>query len=162
MDLKTSYVSVQTDFGSMNGRVLDLVMFLRKAAFSDLSRMIEQELIHSEPSYVSTVNDSDINDELIGDGYDEEVIVDGEQEVLDTEPTVEEPEPSTIENEFDTEISSKISKYAEVIGYYDNIIAANGEVPTITNPVDTYINKFNELDGIFQTYDYFDVFTPAT
>lgn len=30
MDLKTSYVSVQTDFGSMNGRVLDLVMFLRK------------------------------------------------------------------------------------------------------------------------------------
>ena len=39
--------------------------------------MIEQELIHSEPSYISTVNDSDINDELIGDGYDEEVIVDG-------------------------------------------------------------------------------------
>ena len=29
MDLKTSYVSVQTDFGSMNGRVR-FVMFLRK------------------------------------------------------------------------------------------------------------------------------------
>ena len=51
-----------------------------------------------------------------------------EQEVLDTEPTVEEAEPSTIENEFDTEISSKISKYAEVIGYYDKIIAANGSI----------------------------------
>lgn len=163
MDLKESNVSVESDIGQFNGSVLDLVLFLRERAVSDLSLILEGELTTTTESYESAVGDDDIGDEFdFNEYYKEEYDNDlGEEgySVDETEIVVEPVKPAET---IDTTVSTKISKYGSVISYYDNIIALDGVVTTISNPAVVYINKFKELSGVFQDYSYFEIFTPTT
>lgn len=162
MDLKESNVSVESDLGQFNGTVLELVLFLRERAVSDLSLILEGELTSTSESYISAEGDDDIGDELdLNEYYKEEYNNDLEEEGYAVDESEINLEPVKPAETIDTSVSTKISKYGNVISFYDDIIALDGVVTTISNPAVVYINKFKELSGVFQDYSYFEIFTPT-
>ncbi|RIO07132.1 hypothetical protein BUZ94_13430 [Mammaliicoccus sciuri] len=161
MDLKTINVSVTSDIGNIEGTALDLVIELREKALSDSLNMIEQDLNIDSADFVDT------EEEFVEDVFLED---DGEEESYEREPLEEVADSSETSDEnvdvdysllYDTNIGINLEKYTSVIKEFDNIIKTNGIVADDIT-VTTIINKFKELDGVFNTYGDFVVTTSFT
>ncbi|MFQ3843310.1 hypothetical protein AABD41_01525 [Staphylococcus pseudoxylosus] len=155
MDLNEKMISVQTDFGQINGTEFELVLFLRERAVTDLSLMLDVELSNTSESYTGTEGENDIDDELgYNEYYDEESTDEEEYAVDETEINDEQPKSSEL---IDTTITTKLNKFSEVIKYMDEMIATDGVVVNAVE-VEDIINKFKELDGLYEVYGEFEIY----
>ncbi|WP_182477740.1 hypothetical protein [Mammaliicoccus sciuri] len=154
-------MSVTSDIGNIEGTALDLVIELREKALSDSLNMIEQDLNIDSADFVDT------EEEFVEDVFLED---DGEEESYEREPLEEVADSSETSDEnvdvdysllYDTNIGINLEKYTSVIKEFDNIIKTNGIVADDIT-VTTIINKFKELDGVFNTYGDFVVTTSFT
>lgn len=152
MDLKTMNTSVTSNIGNFDGTVLELVVFLRRRAISDLIRMVETQLVYSSEFYedASTTYTKD----LFITGKEERMEVDIEEQVA-LQDTVEPAVPQKFADILDTALGTKIVKFSNVITYFDNIIKADGIVAS--GSTQDMINKFKELDGVFGSYGTFTI-----
>lgn len=155
MDLNEKMISVQTDFGQINGTEFELVLFLRERAVTDLSLMLDVELSNTSESYTGTEGENDIDDELgYNEYYDEESTDEEEYAVDETEINDEQPKSSEL---IDTTITTKLNKFSEVIKYMDEMIETDGVVVNAVE-VEDIINKFKELDGLYEVYGEFEIY----
>lgn len=163
MDLKTINVSVTSDIGNIEGTALDLVIELREAALSDSLNMIEQDLNIDSADFVDTekefVEDVFLEDDGEEESYEREPL----EEVVDSTETSDENVDVDVDYSllYNTNIGINLEKYASVIKEFDNIIKSNGIVANSVT-VTSIINRFKELDGVFNTYGDFVVTTSFT
>ncbi|MGW7862050.1 hypothetical protein [Staphylococcus xylosus] len=155
MDLNEKMISVQTDFGQINGTEFDLVLFLRERAVTDLSLMLDVELSNTSESYTGTEGENDIDDELgYNEYYDEESTDEEEYAVDESEINDEQPKSSEL---IDTTITARLNKFSEVIKYLDEMIETDGVIVNAVE-VEDIINKFKELDGLYEVYGEFEIY----
>lgn len=163
MDLKTINVSVTSDIGNIEGTALDLVIELREAALSDSLSMIEQDLNIDSADFVDTeeefVEDVFLEDDGEEESYERKPL----EEVVDSAETSDENVDVDVDYSllYDTNIGINLEKYTSVIKEFDNIIKTNGIVADSVT-VTSIINRFKELDGVFNTYGDFVVTTSFT
>lgn len=161
MDLKTINVSVTSDIGNIEGTALDLVIELRETALSDSLNMIEQDLNIDSADFVDTeeefVEDVFLEDDGEEESYEREPL----EEVVDSAETSDENVDVDYSLLYDTNIGINLEKYTSVIKEFDNIIKTNGIVADSVT-VTSIINRFKELDGVFNTYGDFVVTTSFT
>jgi len=161
MDLKTINVSVTSDIGNIEGTALNLVIELREAALSDSLSMIEQDLNIDSADFVDTeeefVEDVFLEDDGEEESYEREPL----EEVVDSAETSDENVDVDYSLLYDTNIGINLEKYTSVIKEFDNIIKTNGIVADNVT-VTSIINRFKELDGVFNTYGDFVVTTSFT
>lgn len=152
MDLKTMNTSVTSNIGNFEGSVLELVVFLRRRAISDLIRMVETQLVYSSEFYedASTTYTKDV----YITGKEERMEIDIEEQIA-LDDVVEPVIPQKIADILDTTLGSKIVTFSNVITFFDNIIKADGIVDT--GSAQDMINKFKELDGVFGSYGTFTI-----
>lgn len=155
MDLNEKMISVQTDFGQINGTEFELVLFLRERAVTDLSLMLDVELSNTSESYTGTEGENDIDDELgYNEYYDEESTDIEEYAVDESEINEEQPKSSEL---IDTTITTKLNRFSEVIKYLDEMIETDGVIVNAVE-VEDIINKFKELDGLYEEYGEFEIY----
>ncbi|MEB6232578.1 hypothetical protein [Mammaliicoccus sciuri] len=161
MDLKTINVSVTSDIGNIEGTALDLVIELREAALSDSLNMIEQDLNIDSADFVDTeeefVEDVFLEDDGEEESYEREPL----EEVVDSTETSDENVDVDYSLLYNTNIGINLEKFASLIKEFDNIIKSNGIVADSVT-VTSIINRFKELDGVFNTYGDFVVTTSFT
>lgn len=148
-DLKTVQVSLVADIGNYEGDSLGLTNYLREKAIVDLVGLCSTQLIHPE----------DLNGDNVGSYYDEDILgVEGESGVV-LEETVAEPTetvPQKLSEILDTNLSTKISSFQEVIRYLDEIIKLDGVVAETVTP-EAIITKFKTLEGLYSTFGQFTI-----
>lgn len=161
MDLKTINVSVTSDVGNIEGTALDLVVELREIALSDVFNMIEQELSIDNTEFIDTeeefIEDAFLEDDGEEESYEREPL----EEVVDSTETSDENIEVNYSSLYDTNIGINLEKYTRVVKEFDNIIKTNGIVADSVT-VTSIINRFKELDGVFNTYGDFVVTTSFT
>lgn len=161
MDLKTINVSVTSDIGNIEGTALDLVIELRDTALSDSLNMIEQELSIDGGDFVDAeeefVEDSFLEDDDEEQSYEREPL----EEIADASETSDENVSIDYAQLYTTSMGENLVKFANVIKDFDNMIKTNGIVADNVT-VTTIINKFKELDGVFNIYGDFVVTTSFT
>lgn len=161
MDLKEIKVSVTSDIGNIEGTALDLVIELREAALSDSLTIIEQELSIDSGDFVDT------EEEFVEDGFLDEYTEEESferaplEEVADIPETSDESVPLDYSQLYTTDTGTKLAAYSNVIKEFDKMIKTNGIVDDNVT-VTTIVNKFKELDGVFNTYGDFVVTTAFT
>ncbi|UXU70157.1 hypothetical protein [Mammaliicoccus sciuri] len=161
MDLKNLNISLQSDFGDMDGSGIELVSFLREKALNDLMSMLELELDIQGGEF----EDSEVISEdmyFVEDEQEEEFEREPASEVADLPETSDEEsnEDDNIISNLDKELGNKLAKFTSVTQYFDNILKLDGIVTgTDENIViNEIISKFKEIDGIFNVYGDF-IFT---
>lgn len=161
MDLKTINVSVTSDVGNIEGTALDLIVELREIALSDSLNMIEQELSIDNTEFIDTeeefIEDAFLEDDGEEESYEREPL----EEVVDSTETSDENIEVNYSSLYDTNIGINLEKYTRVVKEFDNIIKTNGIVADSVT-VTSIINRFKELDGVFNTYGDFVVTTSFT
>lgn len=150
MDLKTVNTAVNSSLGNFEGTVLELVVFLRRRAVSDLIRLVETQLVYTNEFYedASTTYTKDV----FITGKEERMEIDIEEQVA-LQDAVEPLVPQKFADILDTNLGAKIIKFSNVITYFDNIINSDGVVSSGT--AQDMINKFKELDGVVGSYGTF-------
>jgi len=154
-DLKATNISMVSDIGSYEGDALGLVLFLREKVISDLTKLLDGQLIYD--SYTESTTIEEVEDEIIfedGDSEFGESLSEKESEEVFEEGIPIEVIPQKPSEILDVTISSKIDKFNNVIKYYDNVITLDGVVTEEITP-STVIQKFKELDGVYTQYGEF-------
>lgn len=161
MDLKTLNISLQADFGDMDGSGIELVSFLREKTLNDLMSMLELELDIQDGEF----EDSEVISEdmyFVEDETEEEFEREPASEVADLPETSDETsnEDENIISNLDKELGNKLAKFATVIKYFDDILKLNGVITgtDVNVVVNEIIAKFKEIDGIYNVYGDF-IFT---
>lgn len=161
MDLKLVDVTLQADIGNFDGTGLELLTYLREVALTDLNSMLDLEMGIDETDFADY-------EEFTEDMFTPDEDVD---EALERKPSEEyEDLPETSDETFeqedvsellDSDIGNKITKFAEVIKYFDSVVSTNGVVSD-ENAITSMINQFKKLDGIYNTYGDFTFSTSFT
>lgn len=171
MDLKLVDVTLQADIGNFDGTGLELLTYLREVALTDLNSMLDLEMGIEEGEFEDF---EEFEEDMITPDEDIEETFDREPSYLYTSSSEddeinsfadeqeEETENETVASEiYDVEMGNKITKFAEVIKYFDSVIVTNGVVSD-ENAIDTMIAEFKKLDGIYNTYGDFSFSTSFT
>lgn len=172
MDLKLVDVTLQADIGNFDGTGLELLTYLREVALTDLNSMLDLEMGIEEGEFEDFEDFEEFEDDMITPDEDTEEIFDREPSYLYTSSSEddeinsfadeEESENETLASEiYDVEMGNKITKFAEVIKYFDSVIVTNGVVSD-ESAIDTMIAEFKKLDGIYNTYGDFSFSTSFT